>query len=157
MVSKNRIFISLSINTLVMSTLQIYKKLLMKSLPKLLPDLEDPFLICILTKATKISRGPNTDISKVAPGFILQIDFSWFNLESIRGFTSTCVSICSSTSYPFRFPSRSKLLTLDILKLLVNKLGDYYKKVSSIWVDKYGALARSSEFMTTCNNMKVIF
>ena len=126
------------------------------SLPENLPDLEEPCPICLLTKATKISRGPTTDVSKFDPGFMLQMDFAFFNVESIRGFTSTFVAICSATSYPFGFPSRSKLPPLDILKFLVITLRNQDKKVAFIRVDEDGALSRSSEFMRTCHNMNII-
>ena len=69
----------------------------MEGLPENLPELEDPCPICLLTKATKISSGPTTDVSKFPPGFMLQMDFAFFNVESIRGFTSTFVAICSAT------------------------------------------------------------
>ena len=81
---------------------------LMEGLPEILPELEEPCPICLLTKATKINRGPTTDVSEFAPGFMLQMDFAFFNVESIRGFTSNFVDICSSTSYYFGLPSRSK-------------------------------------------------
>ena len=69
------------------------RKGLMEGIPENLPELEDPCPIYLLTKATKISRGPTTDVSKFAPGFMLQMDFEFFNVESIRGFTSTFVAI----------------------------------------------------------------
>ena len=109
-----------------------------------LPELEEPCLICLLTKATKISRGPTTYVSKFAPGFMLQMDFAFFNVESIRGFTSTFAAICYATAYPFGFPSRSKVPPLDILKVLVTTLRNQDKKFSFIRVDEDGALARSS-------------
>ena len=87
---------------------------------------------------------------------MLQMDFAFFNVESIRGFTSTFVAICSATSYPFGFPSRSKRPPLDILKFLVTTLRNQDKKVAFIRVDEDGALARSSEFMRTCHNMNII-
>ena len=87
---------------------------------------------------------------------MLQMDFAFFNVESIRGFTSTFVDICSATSYPFGFPSRSKRPPLDILKFLVTTLRNQDKKVAFIRVDEDGALARSSEYMRTCHNMNII-
>ena len=90
------------------------------------------------------------------PGFILQMDFAFFNVESIRGFISTFVAICSATSYLFGFPSRSKRPPLDILKFLVTKLRNQDKKVAFIRVDEYGALARYSVFMKTYHNMNII-
>ena len=84
------------------------------------------------------------------------MDFTFFNFESIRGFTSTFVAICSATSYPFGFPSRSKRPPIDILKFLVPTLSNQDKKVAFIRVDEYVSLARSSEFMRTCHNMNII-
>ena len=68
----------------------------------------------------------------------------------------TLVAICSDTSYPFGFKSRSKLPPLDILKFLVTTLINHDNKVAFIRVDEYGALAVSSEFMRTCHNMNII-
>ena len=129
---------------------------LMEGLPENLPESEEPCPIYILTKATKITRCPTTDVSKFSPGFMLQIYFAFSNLESTRGFTSTFVAILYATSHPFGFSSRSKRPPLDILKFLVTKLRNQDKKVAFIRVDEYGALARSSEFMRTCHNMNII-
>ena len=87
---------------------------------------------------------------------MLQIDFAFFNVESIRGFTSTFVNICSDTSHPFGFPSRSKCTPLYILIFLVTTLGNNYNKVALILVDEYRALERYYKFMKTCHNMKII-
>ena len=38
------------------------RKGLMGGLPEDLPELEDPLPIFIMTKATKITRGPTTDV-----------------------------------------------------------------------------------------------
>ena len=87
---------------------------------------------------------------------MLQMDFLSFNVESIRGFTSTFSAIRFATSYHFGFPPRSKRLPLNILNFLVTILGNQDKKVAFIWVDKYWALARSSKFTKICHNMKSI-
>ena len=127
-----------------------------KWLPKTLPDLENSCPICILTKATKIPRRPTIDVSKFSPGFMLLVYFSFFNVESIRGFTLTFVAICSDTSYPFGFPNRSKCLPLDILKFLVTKLRNQDNKVAFVRLDEDGELVRSSSFMKTCHNINII-
>ena len=87
---------------------------------------------------------------------MLHVDFSFFDFESIRGFTSTFVAICPATSYPFGFPPRSKFAPLDILKFLVTTSRNDEKKVAFIQVDEYGLLERSSKLMKTCNNMNTI-
>ena len=91
----------------------------MEGLLENIPDLEEPFPICLLTKSTKTTRGSKTDVLKLSPGSMLQMDFAFSNVETIRGLTSTFVVICSATSYSFGFLSRSKRPTLDILKFIV--------------------------------------
>ena len=83
------------------------------------------------------------------------MDFASSNVEIIRGFTSTFVAICSDTSYPFGFKSRSKLPPLDILKFPVTTLSNYDMKVALIRVDEDSTLARYYEFMKTCHNMNI--
>ena len=87
---------------------------------------------------------------------MLQMDFSFFNAESIRVFTSTFLGICSSTSYPFGFTSRIKRTPLEILKFLVTTLNNQYNKFAFILVDEYGALEKYYEFMNTCHDMNII-
>ena len=70
----------------------------MEGLSENIPDLDGPCLICMLIKATKLPRGPTTDVSKFCPGFMLQMDFAFFNVESIHRLTSNFVAIYSTTS-----------------------------------------------------------
>ena len=72
--------------------------------PKNLPDLEDTRPNFFLNKETNIHRGPTIYVSKLTPGLMIQMDYAFLNLESIRGFSSTFVDICSATSYHFGFP-----------------------------------------------------
>ena len=112
--------------------------------------------MCLLTKATKIPRGPTNDVSKFAPGLIIHMDFEFFNVETIRGFTSIFVATCSDTSYSFGFPYRSKRPTLDILNVFVTKFRNQDKKFAFIRVDEDVATEIYSEFMKTCHNMNII-
>ena len=107
----------------------------MEGLLENLPELKEPCPICLMTKETKITRGSTTDVSKFAPGFMLQMDFYFFNVEIIRIFTSTFVDICSATSYPFLFTSIRKRPPLYILNFIVAELKNQDKKVAFIWVD----------------------
>ena len=106
----------------------------MEGLPENLLELEERCPICLLTKANKIPRCPTTDISKLFTGFMLQMNFAFLNVESIRGLTSNFVAIRSTTSCPFGFPSISNLPPLDILKFLVTTLINQDKKVAFIRV-----------------------
>ena len=120
------------------------RKVLMEGLPENLFELEEPCPIFLLTKATKIPRGPITDISKFSPGFMLQTDFAFFNVERIRGFASTLVAICSASSYLSELPYISKHPPLDTLKFLVTALINQDKKAAFIRIEEDGELARSS-------------
>ena len=71
---------------------------------------------------------------------MLQMDSAFLNVESIRAFNSNFMAICSDTSYPFGFLSRSKNWSLHILKFLVTTLSNQDKKVAFIRVDEDGAL-----------------
>ena len=104
------------------------RKVIMEGIPENISDLEEPCPTCIFTKTTKITRGPTTDVYKFSPGFMLQMHFAFFNVKRIRGFYSNFVAICSATSYPFGFSSRSKHPGLYILKYIVTTLSKQYKK-----------------------------
>ena len=131
-------------------------KVIIEGIPENIPDVEETWHICLLNKATKIPRGPTTDVSKFASGFMLQMEFYFLNVERIYGFTSTFVAICFATPYPIVCTSRSKLPALEILNFLVTTLINQDNKVAFIRVDEDGTLARSSEFMNTCHNMNII-
>ena len=73
------------------------RKWLIKGTPKNLPDLEETCPIWLLTKATKTPRGTTIDVSNFLSEFMIQMGFSFLNIESIRWFTSTFVAICSDT------------------------------------------------------------
>ena len=59
------------------------KRKLIEGLPVNIPELDQPCAICLLTKATKNPCGPSIDVSTFVPGFILQLDFAFFNVASI--------------------------------------------------------------------------
>ena len=128
----------------------------MKGIPENIPDLEEPFLICLLIKAAKIPRGLTTDVSKFVYGFMLQMDFSCFYVESIREFTSSFVTVYYATTYPFGLTSRSKRPPLDILKFIVTTLRNQLNKFTFTWFDKDRALSRFSGFTRTCQNTNII-
>ena len=79
------------------------------------------------------------------------MDVEFFNVEIIRGFTSTFVATCSAASHPFEYTSRIICPPLDILKFRVATLRNQDKKVAFISVDEYVALERSYEFIKICH------
>ena len=55
-----------------------------------LPDLEYPCPICLLAKATTTPIGPTIDISKVTPGFMIQMDFLFSMLKESVDLSRLC-------------------------------------------------------------------
>ena len=95
-------------------------------------DWEQPFPICLLNMANKIPRGTTIYVSTFPPGFMLQIDLAFSNVESIHEFISIVLAICSSTSLHSGFPYISKSKPIDTLKLLVTTLSNQDKKFELI-------------------------
>ena len=77
------------------------RKVLMEVSPENIPHFVKPCTICLLIKATKIPIGPTIDVSKFPSRFMHHMDFVFFSVEIIRGFTSTLLAIYSYTLYPF--------------------------------------------------------
>jgi hypothetical protein len=102
--------------------------------------------ICSLRKSDKIPRGKLVDCSLLAPFQRLHIDFSFFTVKSIRGFTSSLDVRCASTSYPFSFPTKNKNAPLEAVRYLITTLRSQGFQVNFIRVDEDRALANSSEF-----------
>ena len=92
--------------------------------------------MCVLTKAKIIIGIHTVDFSKFAPGFMLQTDFDFFNVEIIYVFASNFVDIYSSTLYPFGFPPRRKKPHMDTLSFLVSMFMNQSRKVSFTRLDK---------------------
>ena len=49
------------------------RKVIMKVLPKNIPDLEEPCPICLLNTETKVPKGLTIDVAKFSPPFMLQM------------------------------------------------------------------------------------
>ena len=102
--------------------------------------------VCNLRKATKLPRGKLVDCTPLAPFQRLHVDFSFFTVVSIRGFSSALDVTCASTSYPFGFPTKSKSPPIEILRWLIGSLRSMGHVVNFIRVDEGGELANSSSF-----------
>ena len=101
----------------------------------------------MMYKATAIPRLIKiNDYSSNPPGSFLFIDFSFYNVVSIRGFTSVLDVIYTSTRYSFTFPIRSKRPPIKILRWLFSILQKEGKEVRIVRVDEGRELARSREF-----------
>ena len=102
--------------------------------------------ICALRKATKLHRGKPVDKSNLRPFERLHMDYEFFGVESIRGFSAGLNITCAATSYTMCFPTPSRSPPVILVKYIVSVLRNMGYKVIFIRVDEDGALAQSTEF-----------
>jgi hypothetical protein len=79
-------------------------------------------------------------------GQLLHIDFSFWNLCSIRGFTSLLSAIAGKDRMLWNFPTVSKRIPLSILDYLFTMLDREGVTIENVRVDEDSALANNLEF-----------
>ena len=70
--------------------------------------------ICDAAGATKLPRGPPIDTTELPVGTLWHLDFTFFNVTSIRGFTAVLVIVEATTRYLWFFPCRHKNAPIDL-------------------------------------------
>jgi len=110
------------------------------------PSRTCPCVICITTKFTHPPKAKTTSYVLTRRGQLLHIDFSFWTIPSIRGFTSLLSIIDGKDRMLWTFPTASKRPPLAILEYFFSILAKHDITVCSIRVDEDGALANSSEF-----------
>ncbi len=103
--------------------------------------------ICLLTNATKVPRNLYRHKEHYQPGEYFCLDYSFWNVTSIRGFTSILSAICAKTRYSFAFPTRNKRPPLATIKWFINTLRRQGYPVLYIQTDEGGELGRSTDFL----------
>lgn len=105
-----------------------------------------PCIICITTKTVHPPRAKHSTQVIIKRGQLLHIDFSFWNIPSIRGFTSLLSIIDGKDCMLWNFPTTSKRAPLSILDFFFTMLERDGVTIQAICVDEDGALANSSEF-----------
>jgi len=134
---------------------QMCKEQSLSDLPKSFKPLRTPCPICIVTKGKRIPRNPTVDVP-LEPGTRLHMDFTFFNVPSIRKFTSVFTIIDASSAYPWGFPSRSKRPPISTFQWFISVLRSMGKTPLYIRVDEGGELAKSAEFCRTVVGLNLI-
>jgi len=94
------------------------------------------------------SRSKATSYSLTTRGQLLHLDFSFWNITSIRGFSSLLSIIDGKDRMLWNFPTASKSAPISILEYFFNMLEKEDVVIKCVHVDEDGALAKSSEFTT---------
>ena len=102
--------------------------------------------ICDAAKVTRIPRGRPRDTTELPVGIRFHLDFTFFNKESIRGFTSCLIIVEATSRYLWCFPCRHKRPPLDIALFFFGRLQRCGIPCSQLRCDEDGALVGSTEF-----------
>ena len=132
---------------------------LMDGLPTKIIDFHDSYRcpICALTKATRLPTHKHATRINHLPGDCLAMDFSFWNVKSIRGFTSLLSVVCITTRFSFAFPSRNKRPPLATIRWLIIILRKQGFKVIYIQTDEGGELGRSTEFLKLLTSLNCTY
>ena len=137
----------------------IIKNNLLEDIPISLKQNHPPLctcFICAKDKAIKRNRGPPVDKSHLRPFERLHLDFSFFGVTSIRGFTSALDITCGATSYTLGFPGKAKTPPIDTVRWVINTIRTMGYTVLFIRVDEDSSLANSSEFCTLIQSLNCL-
>jgi len=110
------------------------------------PPQQCPCVICITTKTVNPPKAKSTSTKFLRRGQLLHIDFSFWNVCSIRGFTCLLSVIDGKDRMLWNFPTTSKRVPLSILAYLFTMLEREGVIIESVRADEDGALANNSEF-----------
>ena len=110
------------------------------------PRRTQPCNICTTTNFTHPPKAKTTSTVLTHRGQLLHMDFSFWNITSIRGFTSLLSIIDGKERFLWNFPTASKLPPLFIVEYFLAQLKKENVSVTCIRIDEDGALARSTEF-----------
>ena len=128
----------------VMKAMLCYQTLtgLPKHYPKKLN--QAPCTICYTGNMTNFSKGTTVDTTNLWPGEIIHIYFSFWNVTSIRGFTSMITVVCSNNRMIFIFSTAYKRTPVCIVRFILTTLNNESQPYNRVRVDKYGALENST-------------
>ena len=70
-------------------------------------------------KITALPKYTIFDASNLQPGELIHIDFSFYNVNSIRGFTSVITVICAKNRMIWLFPTSSKQYLVRITRFIL--------------------------------------
>ena len=107
----------------------------------------------MIAEATWIIQQPTFRNYFVPIGSSIKADFNFFGITSTRAFTPAFDVINYTPNYPFGFPIRSKHLSVALIKDIVSVVISYSYMCSLVCRDKYGELARLSNFTIACHDL----
>jgi hypothetical protein len=104
--------------------------------------------ICIKAKFKHPPKGSTMPTTHLAKGEYLHLDYAFWDIPSIRNFTSMLVIVDAKTRMLWLYCTSSKRASLHIIIYFFNILSCEGCTIKTIRVDEDGSLARNAEFTT---------
>ena len=104
-----------------------------------------PCTICYIAKMTTSPKRTTADTNNLQPGELIHIDFAFYNVTSIPGFTSISTVVCTKTIMIWVFPIASWLSPVHIIHFILTTLENGQNPWKCVRVDEYGALKKSTD------------
>ena len=89
-----------------------------------------------------IDKGTTVDTSNLQPGELVHIDFAFYKLTSIRGFTSILRVVCAKTRMLWVLPTESKISHFRIIRFILTTLMNEKHPYKRIIFDEYIAIKK---------------
>ena len=92
---------------------------------------------------TTINKGPTVDTSNLQTGELVHMDFSFYNVTSVCGFTSMLTVVCAKNIVLWVFPTASKIAPVCIIRFILKTLINEQHPFKYVRVDKDSVLENS--------------
>ena len=81
-----------------------------------------PLTICYTSKMMTFPKGTTFEKTKLQPGELIHMEFAFYNVTSIRGFTSMIDVVCAKTRMIWVFTNASKRSPVCIIQFILTSL-----------------------------------
>ena len=91
-----------------------------------------------------LPKGTTVGISNLQPREIIQMEYDFYNVTSIREFTSVITFVCKINRMLWVLPTTSKQSPVRIIRFILTTLNNEQHPFKHAIVDEYGALVNST-------------
>ena len=105
---------------------------------------KSPCTICYTVKMTTINKGKIVDTSNLQPGELVHMNFAFYNVNPINGFTSVLAVVCAKTRMLRLFLTAPKRAPVHIICFILKTLKNEQHPCKRVRVDEDNSLENST-------------
>ena len=114
--------------------------------PKKFQTFKELCPICARGKMRVTNKGEVIDTNNYLPGQMLHIDFTFYEIVSIRGFTCVFIIVDAKTRRVWAFCTSSKRPPIHIMRFFLQQLKNIHRPTQFIRCDEGGEVIRCEDF-----------